>query len=91
MNAAVEVSKHFIALLERHQPKSPLIPTAYLYLCQVYEHFNDLSKALEAAEKAHKTSLAINGHGEETDDLEETAYLIKRRIERRLRDEPEEE
>lgn len=84
VGAAETVAKNFVALLERHQPQSPLLPSAYLYLSQIHEHFSLLSDALKAAESALQACIAINGRGEESDDIEEAVALIRSRVSRKL-------
>jgi tetratricopeptide (TPR) repeat protein len=84
VGATESVAKHFIALLERHQPKSALLPSAYLYLCQIYEHYSLLNDAHIAAQMALKSSIAINGRGEESDEIEEAVQVISQRLHRKL-------
>lgn len=73
---AFEVAREFIALLERHQPKSPLLPSAYLFVSQLCEYFQRWDDAWKQAEAAYKVSYEINGSCEETDDLHEAAHLL---------------
>lgn len=81
---AFATAKEFIALLERHQPKSPLLPSAYLYVSQLCEHFQRWNDAWKQAEAAYKSSYEINGSCEETDDLHEAAHLLGLRVRKHL-------